>query len=37
MAGPFDPYPFILLNLMLSRLVAVQARSHDQPEPTGGA
>ncbi len=24
-AGPFDPYPFILLNLMLSLLAAIQA------------
>ena len=24
-AGPFDPYPFILLNLVLSCLAAIQA------------
>lgn len=24
-AGPFDPYPFILLNLILSLLAAIQA------------
>ncbi|HHJ19966.1 MAG TPA: DUF1003 domain-containing protein, partial [Gammaproteobacteria bacterium] len=25
LAGPFDPYPFILLNLVLSLLAAIQA------------
>ena len=31
---PFDPYPFILLNLVLS-IVDVRCRYHDEPEPPG--
>jgi len=34
---PFDPYPFILLDLVLSCLAAIQApRHHDESEPPGG-
>ncbi len=32
---PFDPYPFILLNLVLSCLAAIQAGDHDEPESAG--
>jgi len=33
---PFDPYPFILLNLVLSTLAALQATGHhDESEPAG--
>ena len=35
-AGPFDPYPFILMNLILSCVAALQAPGHhDEPEPAG--
>ena len=31
---PFDPFPFILLNLFLSAIAAVQApHHHDEPKP----
>jgi len=33
---PFDPYPFILLNLVLSTLAGLAgAGHHDEPEPAG--
>ncbi len=31
-----DPFPFILLNLLLSCVAAIQAPDHDEPEPPGG-
>ena len=34
--GAWDPYPFILLNLFLSMLAAMQAPvDHDEPESAG--
>ena len=36
-AKAFDPYPFILLNLVLSCVAAIQAPLiMDEPEPAGG-
>ena len=34
-AKAFDPFPFILLNLVLSCVAAIQAH-YDEPEPAGG-
>ena len=37
LAGGFDPYPYILLNLFLSMLAAIQAPDHhDVAKPPGG-